>query len=93
VVFWTVAIVAALAVATLVALWRPTLALLLAGPVVLAFFASAAFTINHWGECETGCSGTEHVFGWLNAFLLCLALSLLLAGGVALAVSRGRRDY
>ena len=90
---WTVALVSALAVATLVALWRPKLALLLAGPAALAFLASAAFTINHWGECEEGCSGAEHVFGWLNSFLLCLALSFVLAGGVALAATRGRRDY
>jgi hypothetical protein len=89
---WTVVIVSALAVATLVALWRPTLALLLAGPAALAFFASFAFTINHWGECEEGCSGTERVFGWVNSFFLCLAFSLVLAGGVALAATRDGRD-
>jgi hypothetical protein len=89
---WTLGIVSALAVATLVALWRPLLALLLAGAVTVAFVASFAFTINHWGECETGCPAVEHVFGWLNSFLLCLVPSLLVAGALALGAERRRGE-
>jgi hypothetical protein len=93
-VFWTVAIATAIAVATLMALWRPMLALLLAGPAALVLFASLGFTLGHWGECEEGCSGAEHAFGWLNAFLVCLVASLVLAGGIALAADRRHRaDY
>ena len=82
----------ALAIATLVALWRPMLALVLAGPAALVFFASLGFTLSHWGECDEGCSGAEHAFGWLNALLLCLFVSLVLAGAVALAVGRPHRS-
>src|SRR5712691_11094718 len=54
---WTLAIVSALAVATLVALWRPLLALLLAGAVTVAFVASFRVHDQPLGRVRNRLSG------------------------------------
>jgi hypothetical protein len=88
---WTIAIVSAVAVAAVVAIWRPAVALALSPVAAVGFVASLGYSINRWEECDP-CPRVEHAFEWMNTILLALAPSLLVVGFGALVVKRFRGD-